>query len=54
MLNTQFIPVSAPVHRRRLSRLETAFIARRNVLEIIPSFAYRQPIVSGDIWCAGT
>ncbi len=49
MLNTQFIPVSAPVHRRRLSRLQTAFIARRNVLEIIPSYAYRQPIVSGDI-----
>jgi cytochrome P450 len=49
VLNTPFIPVSAPVHRRRLSRLETAFIARRNVLEIIPSFVYRQPIVSGDI-----
>ena len=49
MSDSPFIPVSAPVHRRRLSRLETAFIARRNVLEIIPSFAYRQPIVSGDI-----
>ena len=49
MLSSPFIPVSAPVHRRRLSRLETAFIARRNVLEIIPSYAYRQPIVSGDI-----
>lgn len=49
MSSSTFIPVSAPVHRRRLSRLETAFIARRNVLEIIPSLAYRQPIVSGDI-----
>ncbi|HEY4275087.1 MAG TPA: cytochrome P450, partial [Rhizomicrobium sp.] len=49
MSSDTFIPASAPVHRRRLSRLETAFIARRNVLEIIPSFAYRQPIVSGDI-----
>ena len=49
MLSSPFIPVSAPVHRRRLSRLETAFIARRNVLEIIPSYAYRQPIVSGEI-----
>jgi cytochrome P450 len=49
MSSSPFIPVSAPVHRRRLSRLQTAFIARRNVLEIIPSFAYRQPIVSGDI-----
>ena len=45
----EFIPVAAPVHRRRLSRIETALIARRNVLEIIPSYAYRQPIVSGDI-----
>ena len=44
-----FVPVAAPVHRRRLSRIETALIARRNVLEIIPSYAYRQPIVSGDI-----
>lgn len=44
-----FIPVGAPIHRRRLSRVETAFIARRNVLEIIPGLAYRQPIVSGDM-----
>jgi cytochrome P450 len=48
-LSEAFIPVGAPVHRRRLSRVETAFIARRNVLEIIPGFAYRQPIVSGDM-----
>ena len=48
-MSSSFIPVSAPVHRRRLSRLETAFIARRNVLEIIPAYAYRQPIVSGDM-----
>jgi cytochrome P450 len=45
----EFLPVAAPVHRRRLSRIETALIARRNVLEIIPSYAYRQPIVSGNI-----
>jgi len=44
-----FVPVGAPIHRRRLSRIETAFIARRNVLEIIPGLAYRQPIVSGDM-----
>jgi cytochrome P450 len=44
-----FIPVGAPIHRRRLSRIETAFVARRNVLEIIPDLAYRQPIVSGDM-----
>ncbi|HKD47332.1 MAG TPA: cytochrome P450, partial [Rhizomicrobium sp.] len=44
-----FVPVGAPIHRRRLSRIETAFVARRNVLEIIPGLAYRQPIVSGDM-----
>jgi cytochrome P450 len=44
-----FVPVGAPIHRRRLSRIETAYIARRNVLEIIPGLAYRQPIVSGDM-----
>lgn len=32
-----------------LSRLETALAARRNVLEIIPALAYRQPIVSGEM-----
>ncbi len=53
--DTDFVPVAAPVHRRRLSRIETALIARRNVLEIIPSYVYRQPLVSGDILvCAGT
>lgn len=45
----RFVPAGAPIHRRRLSRIETAFIARRNVLEIIPGLAYRQPIVSGDM-----
>lgn len=45
----QFVPVGAPVHRRVLSRLETALAARRNVLEIIPALAYRQPIVSGEM-----
>ena len=43
-----FIPVAAPVHRRRLSRLEIALAARRNVLEIIPAISYRQPIVTGE------
>src|SRR6202012_456039 len=42
-------PVGAPIHRRRLSRLETALVARRNVLEIIPALSYRQPIVSGEM-----
>jgi cytochrome P450 len=44
-----FVPVGAPVHRRRLSRLETALAARRNVLELIPALSYRQPIVSGEM-----
>src|SRR5277367_2817588 len=44
-----FTPAAAPLHKRRLSRIETALIARRNVLEIIPALAYRQPIVSGEM-----
>ncbi|HEX4273298.1 MAG TPA: hypothetical protein VHZ32_18040, partial [Rhizomicrobium sp.] len=48
-MSTDFIPVGAPVHRRRLSRLETALVARRNVLEIIPALSYRQPMVSGEM-----
>ena len=46
---TSFVPIGAPVHRRVLSRFETALAARRNVLEIIPALAYRQPIVSGEM-----
>ena len=46
---SSFIPVGAPIHRRRLSRLETALVARRNVLELIPLLSYRQPIVSGKM-----
>ena len=48
-MNAPFIPAAAPVHRRHLSRLETALVARRNVLEIIPALSYRQPIVSGEM-----
>lgn len=48
-MSADFSPVGAPVHRRRLSRLETALVARRNVLEIIPALSYRQPIVSGEM-----
>ncbi len=43
-----FIPVAAPVHTRRLSRLEIALAARRNVLEIIPAISYSRPIVTGE------
>ena len=48
-MTQEFVPVGAPVHTRILSRLETALAARRNVLEIIPALAYRQPIVSGEM-----
>ena len=48
-MTERFIPVGAPIHRRRLSRLETALAARRNVLELIPALSYRQPIVSGEM-----
>ncbi len=48
-MSQTFIPVAAPVHRRRLSRLEIALAARRNVLEIIPALSYRQPIVTGEV-----
>jgi cytochrome P450 len=44
-----FIPVGAPIHTRRLSRLETALAARRNVLELIPALSYNQGIVSGEM-----
>jgi len=44
-----FIPVGAPIHLRRLNRLEVALAARRNVLELIPSLSYRQSIVSGEL-----
>lgn len=44
-----FVPVEAPFHARPLSRIEIAWIARRNALEIIPALAYRQPIVSGEM-----
>ena len=47
-MSADFIPAAAPIHRRRLSRLEIALAARRNVLEIIPAISYRQPIVTGD------
>src|ERR1051326_7894781 len=49
MTDDRFTPVGAPIHRRRLNRLEVALAARRNVLELIPSLSYRQPIVSGEL-----
>jgi hypothetical protein len=45
----RFIPAGAPIHRQVLSRMEAALAARRNVLEIIPALAYRQPIMSGEM-----
>ncbi|MEX2519049.1 MAG: cytochrome P450 [Paracoccaceae bacterium] len=40
-------PPKVTVATRPLSLLETARKARRNVLEIVPSLAYRQPMLSG-------
>jgi cytochrome P450 len=48
-MSETFIPVGAPIHRRVMSRMETALAARRNVLEIIPALAFSQPIVSGEM-----
>jgi cytochrome P450 len=48
-LSEAFVPVGAPVHLKVMSRLESALAARRNVLEIIPSYAYRKPIISGEM-----
>ena len=48
-MSDSFIPVGAPIHTRRLSRLETALAARRNVLELIPALSYNQGIVSGEM-----
>ncbi len=44
-----FTPVAAPVSIRIMGRIETAFAAKRNVLEIIPAIAYLQPIVTGEM-----
>jgi cytochrome P450 len=48
VLQSDFIPVAAPVHQRRLSRLGIALAARRNVLELIPAISYSRPIVTGE------
>jgi cytochrome P450 len=48
-MTSRFIPVAAPKADHPFGRLETALAARRNVLEIIPALAYRQPIVSGEM-----
>lgn len=45
----RFIPVAAPRADRPMTRIETGFAARRNVLEIIPALTYRQPMVTGNM-----
>lgn len=45
----RFIPVAAPRVDKKMSRFELGLAARRNVLEIIPALAYRQPIVTGEL-----
>lgn len=51
LLQPRFPPAVTPPSRP-LSALETIRAARRNVLEIIPALAYRQPIVSGRFGAA--
>lgn len=41
------IPVRVPLARQPVGILQTAMLARRNVLSIVPELALRQPIVSG-------
>jgi cytochrome P450 len=43
----QTLPPHVRPHTKPLSVLESVRAARRNVLEIIPAIAYRQPIISG-------
>ena len=45
----RFIPVAAPRADRPMTRIETGFAARRNVLEIIPALTYRHPMVTGNM-----
>lgn len=40
-------PARVPLHRKPLGVLASAMVARRNVLELIPEIAVRQPMVSG-------
>ncbi|WP_323716614.1 cytochrome P450 [Paracoccus aminovorans] len=42
-------PVRVPLHRKPLGVLGSAMVARRNVLELIPEIAVRQPMVSGKV-----
>jgi cytochrome P450 len=41
------LPVQVPLHKRPMGVWESFTTARRNVLELIPEIATRQPIVSG-------
>ena len=42
-------PVRVPLHRKPLGVIGSALVARRNVLELIPEIATRQPMVSGKV-----
>ncbi|WP_192360145.1 hypothetical protein [Mesorhizobium mediterraneum] len=44
---TKFLPPTVAPPTRPLSILQSIRAARRNVLELIPELAYRQPMVSG-------
>ena len=42
-------PARVPLHRKPLGVIGSALVARRNVLELIPEIAVRQPMVSGKV-----
>ena len=46
---TDRYPARVPLARRPLGILGSAMTARRNVLELIPELAVRQPMVSGTL-----
>ena len=48
-MNNLSIPPRVPLATRPLGVVGSALTARRNVLELIPEIATRQPIVSGTV-----
>lgn len=47
MVSPQAFPVRVALHRQPMGVIASAMVARRNVLELIPEIATRQPMVSG-------
>ncbi len=49
MADDRVLPVQVPLNQRVLGVLQTVQTARRNLLELIPEIATRQPMVSGRL-----